>query len=67
MRGMTEKYLPRSFRFTPEEMDRLEAAKERHGSYKAAIMAGLDADAEQGRVSNTALLKMLRERLSRPS
>ena len=48
-------------------MDRLEAAKERHGSYKAAIMAGLDADAEQGRVSNTALLKMLRERLRPPS
>ena len=35
---------PRSFRFTAVELAKLEAAKEKHGgSYKAAIMAGLEA------------------------
>lgn len=32
---------PVVFRFSPEELAELEAAKAKHGSYKAAIMAGI--------------------------
>lgn len=31
----------KSIRFDADELELLEAAKKRHGSYKAAIMAGL--------------------------
>lgn len=38
---MSTDIAPKSFRFSPEEMALLERQKSRHGSYKAAIMAGL--------------------------
>ena len=40
---MSKQDTPKSFRFSPEELARLEAAKNKHGSYKAAIMAGLES------------------------
>ncbi|RIJ15931.1 hypothetical protein D1227_06550 [Henriciella mobilis] len=38
---MSTDYVPRSFRFTPEEAELLDQLKEEYGSYKAALMAGL--------------------------
>lgn len=38
---MSKNDTPKSFRFSPEELAELEAAKDQHGSYKAAIMAGI--------------------------
>jgi hypothetical protein len=41
--AMSKQDTPKSFRFSPQELAELEAAKRKHGSYKAAIMAGLDS------------------------
>lgn len=60
---MSKDNTPKSFRFSSEEMAELEAAKKRHGSYKAAIMAGLRKDAGSNQPSNDELLAMLKERM----
>ena len=49
---MTKKKLTsKSFRFDAKELKLLEEAAKIHGSYKQAIMAGLDKVLTQGRVS----------------
>lgn len=54
--------IPKSFRFSDDELKILNAAKARHGTYKDAIMAGLRA--ESGKEPTTdELLSMLRRRL----
>jgi len=62
---MTDKSIPRSFRFDEKGLALLEAGKLRHGSYTAAVLAGLEADAKQGELSDAQLIRLLRERLKR--
>ena len=50
--------LPKSFRFSPDEMEKLEAARDRYGSYKAAIMAGLEA---LDGIDKAAVLKWIKD------
>jgi hypothetical protein len=54
---------PRSFRFQPDEIVLLERLAEKHGGAKAAVIAGLRALEAQRELSNTALLRILKERL----
>ena len=65
---MTKKTLPKSYRFDPDELAILEAAAERHGSQKAAIMAALrleaEAAAERSAISDEDLVDLLRNRLA---
>jgi hypothetical protein len=60
---MSKQDTPKSFRFSPEELAELEAAKHKHGSYKAAIMAGIRNTLGANEPSNAELLDMLRVRL----
>lgn len=54
---------PKSFRFSDEELAVLEQAKAKHGSYKAAIMAGLAADMGDGETDWPAELRRLAAQL----
>ncbi|MBR9807469.1 MAG: hypothetical protein GYB49_09630 [Alphaproteobacteria bacterium] len=54
---------PKSFRFSEEEMALLEQAKAKHGSYKAAIMAGLACDMGDGETDWPAELRRLASKL----
>lgn len=60
---MSKNDTPKSFRFSPEELAELEAAKKKHGSYKAAIMAGIRNTLGANEPSNAELVEMLKARL----
>ena len=61
--AMSKQDTPKSFRFSPQELAELEAAKRKHGSYKAAIMAGIRTTVGANEPSNAELLEMLKARL----
>lgn len=57
---------PRSYRFTDDELELLEAGKKKHGSYKAALINSLRADLakpDPKPLSNADLLDLLKARL----
>jgi hypothetical protein len=61
----TKRPTPKSFRFTEDELAILEAAKRRHGSYKAAIVAALQREAGANATDWPAALRRLANELER--
>jgi len=53
----------KAFRFSDEELALLERLKDRHGSYKAAVMAGLHQIEGRNQPTNKDLIEMLKARL----
>lgn len=53
----------KAFRFSDDELSLLTAMTKKHGSQKAAIMAGLRALEQRNQPTNKELLAMLKERL----
>lgn len=53
----------KTFRFSDDEMDLLDALKAKYGSYNAGIVAAARHDLGQNQPSNTELLAILKERL----
>lgn len=53
--------LAKTFRFDDEELELLEAAKRKHGTYKAAVMAGLYALSGTQQGTNRIVASMLRK------
>ena len=58
------KQTSKAFRFSDEELELLEAAKERHGSYKAAIMAGLEASAQPKAMTAEQMKELLEDAIA---
>lgn len=54
----------KSFRFTDEELSLLDEMAAKHGSQKAAIMAGLNALIEAKAMSNAELARLVTQRLT---
>ena len=53
----------KSIRFSEDELEVLEQLKDRHGSYKAAIMASLRRELGANQPTNKELIEMLKARL----
>lgn len=64
--GMTTKRPSpaKSFRFTEEELSLLDEMAAKHGSQKAAIMAGLNALIDAKAISNAELARLVTQRLT---
>jgi len=54
----------KSFRFTPDELTLLDEMAEKHGSQKAAIIAGLNALRSAREISDAQLARLVTERLT---
>lgn len=55
--------MQKQFRFSAEELDLLERAKARHGSYKAAVIQALRIAEGANEPSDDELIEMLSSRL----
>lgn len=53
----------KSFRFSDDEMELLDALKDKYGSYNRGIIAAARADLSREKPSNDELIAMLRTRL----
>jgi hypothetical protein len=55
----------KSIRFSDDELKLLEAGRKQYGSYKAAVIAGLNCLDGRGEITNDEIITILQERLKK--